>query len=29
MTPDLTLALAVLGGAVLIGVVAHGAWQAR
>lgn len=29
MTSDLTLALAVLGGAVLIGVVAHGAWQAR
>lgn len=29
MTSDLTLALAVLGGAVLIGVIAHGAWQAR
>ena len=29
MTDSLTLALAVLGGAVLIGVVIHGAWQAR
>ncbi len=29
MTDNLTLALAVLGGAVLIGVVVHGAWQAR
>jgi len=29
MTDNLTVALAVLGGAVLIGVVAHGAWQAR
>ncbi|MEI2677818.1 MAG: hypothetical protein V9G29_08225 [Burkholderiaceae bacterium] len=29
MSGDLTLALAALGGVVLVGVVAHGAWQAR
>ena len=29
MSGDLTVALAALGGVVLAGVVAHGAWQAR
>jgi hypothetical protein len=29
MSGDLTVALAALGGVVLVGVVAHGAWQAR
>ncbi len=29
MSSDLTAALAALGGVVLVGVVAHGAWQAR